>query len=502
MKRRVGVLGFVVGGMVAAMCAGPAARAHADDETAQPAPQEQEEATPVVGEEGAGQLSPEAEAPDAGTAAAEGLVSVDFKDADVRQVLRVIALKSGVDIVAGSDVEGLVTIKLTDVPWQQALDIILRTYGFTYEQKGRIVRVMTIEALEKEALATEVFPLDYATAKEVPGVIQEMLSDRGRVKFDERTNTVIVTDVPSNLFQIKEVIERLDQRTPQVLIETRIVETKLEKEESLGIEWSDSLTLLQTANSFPSTFPFKAQGTLGFVGEEFVSTLQSRADASISPLTALPTSTRGSIGIGTLSNTDFQLTLNALKERTETKVVSNPTLTVLNNQQAKIHIGEEYPVPTFSVDPSTGKTTVSGFQTKTTGTILTVTPHVNPSNEIVVDLKPEITTVGTPVSFSVGGTESVSLPRFGTQTVQTQVRIQDGQTIAIGGLIKDSKVVLDKKVPLLGDIPIVGLLFRNHRESDGSTGPTLQQDLLIFLTVTLSKEKELTVAAAAPIPRP
>src|SRR3989338_8770362 len=263
--------------MVAAMCAGPAARAHADDETAQPAPQEQEEATPVVGEEGAGQLSPEAEAPAAGTAEAEGLVSVDFKDADVRQVLRVIALKSGVDIVAGNDVEGLVTIKLTDVPWQQALDIILRTYGFTYEQKGRIVRVMTIEALEKEALATEGFPLDYATAKEVPGVIQEMLSERGRVKFDERTNTVIVTDVPTNLFQIKEVVERLDQRTPQVLIETRIVETKLEKEENLGIEWSDSLTLLQTANSFPSTFPFKAQGTLGFVGDEFVSTLQSRA---------------------------------------------------------------------------------------------------------------------------------------------------------------------------------------------------------------------------------
>ena len=501
MKRRVGVLGFVVGGMVAAMCAGPAARAHADDETAQPAPQEQEEATPVVGEEGAGQLYPEAEAPDAGTAAAEGLVSVDFKDADVRQVLRVIALKSGVDIVAGNDVEGLVTIKLTDVPWQQALDIILRTYGFTYEQKGRIVRVMTIEALEKEALATEVFPLDYATAKEVPGVIQEMLSDRGRVKFDERTNTVIVTDVPSSLFQIKEVIERLDQRTPQVLIEARIIETRLEKEENLGIAWTDELSLTQTANAYPSTFPFKAQTTFGALGESFISPITNRVPGPTG-LRTVATSTAGTIGIGTLSNSDLKATLNILKERTETKVVSNPTLAVLNNQQAKIHIGEEYPVPTFSVDPSTGKTTVSGFQTKTTGTVLTVTPHVNPSNEIVVDLKPEITTVGTPVTFSVSGTESVSLPRFGTQTVQTQVRIQDGQTIAIGGLIKDSKVVLDKKVPILGDIPILGLLFRNHSENDGGSGPTLQQDLLIFLTVTLSREKERTVAAAAPIPRP
>jgi len=140
------------------------------------------------------------------TGSSEGLVSVDFKDADIRQVLRVIALKGGVDVVAGRDVEGLVTIKLTDVPWDEALDIILRTYGFSYERKGRIVRVMTIEALEQEALATEVFALNYATAEEIPGIINEMLSDRGRIKYDERTNTVIVTDIPSNLFQIKEVI--------------------------------------------------------------------------------------------------------------------------------------------------------------------------------------------------------------------------------------------------------------------------------------------------------
>ena len=206
--------------------------------------------------------------------------------------------------------------------------------------------------------------------------------------------------------------------------------------------------------------------------------------------------------MGPLSNPASQLTLTALKERTETKVVSNPTLTVLNNQQANIHIGEEYPVPTFSVDPSTGKTTVSGVQTKAVGTQLVVTPHVNPSHEIVVDLKPEIVTVASPVSFNVGGSETVSLPRFGTQTVQTQVRIQDGQTIAIGGLVKDSKIILQTKVPFLGDLPIIGMLFRNRTESDGSGGPTLQQDLLIFLTVSIPKERARTVAAANAVPQP
>ena len=133
----------------------------------------------------------------------DGLISVDFKDADIRQVLRIIALKSGVDIVAGPDVEGLVTIKLTGVPWQEALDIILRTYSLTYERKENIIRVMTLEAVEQEALSNQVYPLNYAKAKEVADIIKEMLSDRGKVKFDERTNTVIVTDLPSNLFQLK-----------------------------------------------------------------------------------------------------------------------------------------------------------------------------------------------------------------------------------------------------------------------------------------------------------
>ena len=426
--------------------------------------------------------------------APNGLVSVDFKDADVRQVLRVIALKSGVDIVAGADVEGLVTIKLTSVPWEQALDIILRTYGLTYERKNNIVRVMTIQALEQEALATEVFPLNYAKAKEVPDIINEMLSERGKVKFDERTNTVIVTDIPTALFQIKEVVRRLDQRTPQVLIETRIIETKLEKDENLGIDWSDSVSLAQTATVFPSTFPWKAQGTLGSLGDEFV----SRPFGRVAGPTGLLTSTStGAIGIGTLTGPALSLTLNALKKRQDTKVLSNPTLAVLNNQQARIHIGEDFPVPNFSVDPSTGKTTVSGFQTKTTGTILTVTPHVNQSQEIVVDLKPEIVAVGTNASFNVGGSETVSLPRFSTQTVVTQVRIKDGETIAIGGLVKEIELVEEVKVPFLGELPLIGALFSSTHRSSGSGNPTLKQDLLIFLTVSLSAEDRPQRAIAA-----
>ncbi|MDP3703550.1 MAG: secretin N-terminal domain-containing protein, partial [Candidatus Omnitrophota bacterium] len=429
------------------------------------------------------------------TASPAGTVSVDFKDADIRQVLRIISLKSGVDIVAGPDVEGLVTIKLTDVPWEQALGIILRTYGFTYEREGNIARVMTLEGLEQEALSTKVFPLNYAKAKEVPDVIKEMLSDRGKVKYDDRTNTVIVTDIPTTLFQIAEVIERLDQRTQQVLIETKIIETKLEKNENLGIDWSDSVVLSQTATAFPSSFPFTKTGTLGRFGDAFISTPSGIVGG---PSALLATVAAGNIGIGTLTGPAFAWTMNAIASRTDTRIISNPSLAVLNNQEAKIHIGEEYPVPSYSLDQTTGRISVSGYTPKTTGTVLTVTPHVNASNEIVIDLKPELITVGTPVTFAVGS-GSVDFPRFTTQTAKTQVRVQNTETIAIGGLIKESKAKIESKVPFLGDIPLVGLLFKNTRWYSGGSDP-VQQDVLIFLTVKLLDEPEGDTQAVALAP--
>lgn len=426
----------------------------------------------------------------------EGQISVDFKDAEIRQVLRIISLKSGVDIVAGADVEGLVTIKLTNVPWEQALDIILRTYGFTYERKGAIIRVMTVSALEKEALSTEVFPLDYAKAKEVPDVVKEMLSERGRVKFDERTNTIIVTDIPTNLYQIKQVIARLDQRTPQVLIETKIVETRLEKDEQLGIDWSDSITFTASSVSIPSTFPFPGGGDLlGSVGRAFIpraGTFSPTTGASITR-GRIPEN-GGTFTFGTLTSTGLNTVIHFLQSRTDTKVVSNPSISALNNQKAAVHIGSEYPIPNYSIDPSTGRTTITGYTAKQIGTVLTVTPHVNPSDEIVVELKPEIITVLDPVTYDTGNNAAISLPQFSTQTAETQVRIKNNETIAIGGLIKEANSKVVSKVPLLGDIPFFGSFFKSTAKYGGSD--PVRQDLLIFLTVKLTDSGRTNPAVA------
>jgi type IV pilus assembly protein PilQ len=424
-----------------------------------------------------------APAASAGAVDTKGLVSVDFKDADIRQVLRILSLKSGVDIVAGNDVEGLVTIKLTNIPWEQALDIILRTYGFTYDRKGNIVRVLTLESLEQEALSTEVFPLSYAKAKAVPDVVNEMLSDRGRIKFDERTNTVIVTDIPSTLFQVKLVIERLDQRTPQVLIATKIVETTLDKNEALGINWSPSQTYSTSTVEMSTTFPFVGGKSLGKLGELFIprpSTTSARVPDS-----------GGTFNTGTLSATGLSAVIAFLNERSDTKVLSNPSIAVLDNQEARVHIGLEYPIPNYTVDPTTGRTTITGFNAKQLGTVLTVTPHVNQSREIVASIKPEITASGDLVTYDTGSSNSVTLPQFSIQTASTQVRVKDGETVAIGGLVKESESKIFGKVPFLGDLPILGALFtRTDRYAATGSSDPVRQDLLIFVTMSVIDESQ------------
>ena len=457
---------------------------NASAQTSEPASDTEAASEDAAYREAAGEPPAQATAPG-------GAISVDFKDADIRQVLRILSLKSGVDIVAGPDVEGLVTIKLTNAPWEQALDIILRTYGLTYERKENVIRVLTLAAVEQEALSTEVFPLNYAKAKEVLDVLKEMLTERGKVKFDERTNAVIVTDIPSNLFQLKQVVERLDQPTPQVHIESRFVETRLTRDENLGIDWFDSVTVALDTAIAPTTFPFPGGSEFGNVGSSFIprsGTFDPTTGASLTK--GRVPEVGGKFTFGTIDLGTLNIVLNLLKQRIDTKVISNPTIVTLNNKQANIQIGTDVNIPNFQIDPSTGRATVTGFQTRSTGIILRVTPYVNPQEEIVLDVKPEITTVGADRTFASG----ITFPDFDVQKAETQVRLKDGETLAIGGMKRQAERVTSNKVPILGDIPIIGWLFTNRREQTPSGQDQL--DLLIFLTVHLVKALPQQAAAA------
>ena len=429
---------------------------------------------------------------------ASGNVSMDFKSADINNVLRILSYKGNVNIVAGPEVTGEITIRLTDVPWEKAMDIVLRTYGFAYEREGNVIRVTTIESLKQEELTTEVYSLNFAKAEEVAESIKNMLTDRGKVKIDERTNVVVATDIPTNLYKLGLIIKKLDKRTPQVLIEAKIIETSLDDSERLGIDWTTTITA--SGASKPMTFPFsrRVDTTLeeGFdqffasgaaaapvAGAQFAGTTESEfPDLGPEQLTAFPFAETTDFSFGTLDFTQFRAVLEFLEERTDTDVLSNPRITTLNNKESSILVGSQMLFPSFNFNEETGDFVISGFDdVKDLGVKLLVTPHVNAQGDIVVKLKPEIKAF-TGIQ-TLDATRGIVAPIFSTREASAEVMIRDGDTIMLGGLISKTTSMEENKIPLLGDIPLIGDYFFTKKEENIE-----RTELIIFITVHLLKD--------------
>ncbi len=393
----------------------------------------------------------------------EGNVSLDFRDADIQNVLRVLGHKSGLNIVAGPEVTGLVSIQLNEVPWKEALEVILETYGYGYQQKGNIITVTTIENLKKrkedarlladqEPLVTKTFILNYAKASQIIESIEKIKTERGAINFDERTNSIIIRDIPDNMELIADVIKNLDSITPQVLIEAKIVETTLNNQENLGIDWVAKATA--TGAKRPTTYPFTTSSSNKFIkGYDF------------------PSAQSTDFTFGTLNFAQVQAVMELLKTRTDTNILSNPRIVTLDNHAAKIVVGSQYPIPSYNYNEEQAKLQVNGFQYKDIGIIFDVTPHVNNAGFVTLEIEPKITEILDYVTV-----ESTSLPRLSTESAKTKVMIKDGQTLVIAGLIKDTLTVIKKKIPIFGDIPILGLAFQKSEKTKKKT------DLLLFLT--------------------
>lgn len=392
-----------------------------------------------------------------------GNVSIDFRDADIQNVLRILSYKSGVNIVTGPEVTGLVTIKLKDVPWKRALEVILETYGYGFEQKGNIITVTTIEGMKKrredasllaeqEPLVTRTFVLNYANAKDVIASLDKMKTPRGSVNFDERTNTLIVRDISSNLELIETVIKQLDRTTPQVLIEAKIVETTLDNAERLGIEWTVQASA--SGSKQAHTWPFHSPSRNAFLEN--------------APFPAVEAT---EFAYGTLSLQQLQATFEMLRNRTDTNILSNPRIVTLDNKPAKIVVGREYPFPNYTYNDQQARYQVSGWEYKDIGVVFEVTPHVNNAGYITLDLAPKVTDILGFVTV-----ENATVPQLSKEEAKTNVMIKTGETLVIAGLIKDQVTDTKQKLPLLGDIPLLGRLFQKNEKT------VVKQDLLIFLT--------------------
>lgn len=435
-------------------------------------------------------------------------VTLDLKDADIRNVMRIISMKSNVNIVAGAEVQGPVTIRLVDVPWEKALEVVLKTYGFAYERDGNIIRVTTMDKLATEALETQVYPLTHADAKEVQATLQDMLTERGSIRADMRTNVLIVTDVPTNVYKIGQIIKRLDRGTPQVLIESKIVEMSMNEAERLGVKWNAALEL--SGSSRPTTFPWGfVQGTDPFnqflprgkpggaiipiaedgtidassvieepedfpsVGRDDVNGMPKGSAAA-----TFPFATPEDFTFGQIDFSQFKVLLEAIAESGHNKVLSEPRITVLSNQEAKILVGEEIYLPNYERNDDTGAMEITGYTPRSIGIEMVVTPQINQENQVNLQLHPSISSL---IGFEEL-TPDVRVPRIAVRNASTKVRINNGDTVVLGGLIKEDIVDQKTKFPILGDLPVLDKIFSHTDRTVNKT------DLMFFITVTVLDE--------------
>ncbi len=405
-----------------------------------------------------------------------GLVSLNFQDVDIRNVLKVLAYKSGTNVVTTPEVTGTVTIQLNDVPWKKALDVILSTYGYGYERQGNIITVMPIDSLKKhredtaalqeqEPLVTKTYLLSYAKASDIMDSINKIKSPKGTINFDARTNALIIREVSSNLELIDTVIKTLDSVTPQVLIEAKVVETTLGTDDKLGVDWAIKASATGSKRSL--ALPWNI----------------SDASNLLPAPAAAPTST---FTLGTLDATTVSAVFQMLSSKTDTNILSNPKIITLDNQPAKIVVGTQYPIPNYTYNADQGKMQVSGWEYKDIGIIFEVTPHVNNPGMVTLELHPVITDITGTVTV-----ENTSLPQLSVEETRTKVMIEDGQTLVIAGLIKDKTEFTKGKVPFLGDMPILGEAFKKTSTVKSKT------ELLVFLTphiIIPGKQKEAIAA--------
>nr|WP_082428632.1 type IV pilus secretin PilQ family protein [Pseudoalteromonas sp. P1-9] len=402
-------------------------------------------------------------------------MSLNFQDISIRQVLQIIAQYNNFNLVTSDSVEGNITLRLDGVPWDQALDVVLRMKGLDKRMDGSILMVAPTEELasrearelevkqkvaELEPLYSEYIQLNYAKAKDFSELLKfegnSILSSRGSVSVDERTNTLLIKDTAASIESVRRMIENLDIPVKQVKIESRMVTVRDNVQEDLGIRWgfsdqqnSDGVSgTLEGANS---------------IGNGIIPALSDRLNVNL-PI-ANPA---GSIGIHVAKLADgtlIDLELSALEQENKAEIIASPSITTANQKEARIEQGTEIP---YVQAASSGATTV---EFKKAVLSLEVTPQITPDDKIILDLVITQDTRGDTVQTATGPAVAID-----TQKIRTQVLVDNGQTIVLGGIYQQQIVSNTKKVPLLGDIPYLGYLFQSNSEFNE------KKELLIFVT--------------------
>ncbi|HVO46936.1 MAG TPA: type IV pilus secretin PilQ [Steroidobacteraceae bacterium] len=428
-------------------------------------------------------------------------LTLNFQEIETRAVLQLLADASGQNIVVSDTVTGNVTLRLQNVPWDQALDIVLRTKGLDKRRQDNVIIVAPQEELasrEKADLAakkdlqelaplrSEYLQVNYAKASDMAGLIKSqggtLLSTRGSVAVDERTNTLLLQDTADRLADIRRLVATLDIPVRQVLIEARIVVVNDDFKRDLGARvgyttaqsngsgiWTTSGSAASTDTAISSALANQAA-----TGRSFPVQVPTGSNAPSRYNVNLPVSSpAGSFALGILgSNYIVDLELSAAQAETRAEVISSPRVITANQKEATIEQGTEIP---YQQSASSGATTISF---KKAVLSLKVTPQITPDNRIILDLDVKKDTIGT-ITVASGG---VNVPSIDTREIVTQVLVNDGQTVVLGGILETTHRDDQTKVPWLGDVPVLGNLFKTtSKEND-------KDELLIFVTPKIVRE--------------
>ncbi len=398
-------------------------------------------------------------------------ISLDFQDAEITNVVRLIADVSGLNFVMGDDITGKITINMDDVPWDQALEIILEIRNLGMVRDGNIIRIATLSNLSKqrnekaqametkiraEELMTRVLYVNYAKAEQMKTLLQKLLTTRGEIMVASRVNALVVKDVEANVDQVEEMAKKLDTKTPQVLIEARIVEVQPSFKRSLGVKWGADFKTNNGGNSF---------GIGNATGDSGV--FNQGPDFAVNLPAANPL---GGIGFsfGRFTESPFQLDLriSAGESQEMTRIVSTPKIMVLDNNEALIKQGSQIPFQSSSANGG------NNIQLIDASLQLKVIPHISPDGGILLELDLTKNEPGPPVQGS-------SQPSIFEKEVNTQVLLMNGETMVIGGIYETKSTESEAGIPILKDIPGLGWLFKSKDTSESTT------ELLIFITPTV-----------------
>jgi type IV pilus assembly protein PilQ len=386
-------------------------------------------------------------------------MSLDVQGADINTVLRSLSEFSGKNIVASKEVKGQVTLRLRNVPWRHALDILLRAQGLGMVEQGQTIVVSNLDTLRKEdmdrrtaeraqeellPLQTRIVPVSYANADEMSKTVEKTLTKRGHIEVDKRSNSLLITDITDRLDMAESMVRSLDTKTPQVEIVARLVDVDVSATRSLGIEWGVSnLDLFDAGVS--ENVRVNARGVTNPVGTMKMGTVKSF----------------GSIDVA----------LEALETQNKANIISNPRITTVNNREASVVVGQQIPliVQDFAGNAVTQLTTI--------GIKLSVTPHINVGNKITMDVHPEVSDLASQATVQGGII-------INTTMADTRVMVNDGETAVIGGLIRSNESSTKRGIPILMDIPLVGGLFRSNSTTKA------KRELLIFVTPKILTDQQ------------